>query len=48
MRGRKIGVDTSPSKIRSGEIGMEVMVKEELCKRAGMDGQVAWAFAMAR
>ncbi len=47
MGGRKIGVDTSPSSLRSGEIGIEVMVKDELFTRAGMDGQVAWAFAMA-
>ena len=43
MRGRKIGVDTSPSSCKSGEIGIEVMVKEELFTRAGMDGHVAWA-----
>jgi hypothetical protein len=47
MRGRKIGVDTSPSSCRSGEIGIEVMVKDELFTRAGMDGHVAWALAMA-
>jgi hypothetical protein len=41
-------LSSAPCKVRSGEIGMELMVKEELLKRAGMDGQVAWAFAMAR
>ena len=40
-------MDTSPSKVSSGEIGIEVMVKEELFTRAGMDGHVAWALAMA-
>ncbi len=47
MRGRKIGVDTSPSNCKSGEIGIEVMFKEELVNKAGMDGHVAWAFAIA-
>ena len=47
MRGRKIGVDTSPSSCRSGEIGIEVMFKEELFTKAGMEGHVAWALAMA-
>jgi hypothetical protein len=41
MRGRKIGVDTSPSSCKSGEIGIEVMVKEEFLIRSGMDGHVA-------
>ncbi len=43
-----MGVETSPSKERSGERGTEVMFKEQFCNREGMDGQVDWALAMSR
>jgi hypothetical protein len=47
-KGRKIGMETSPSKESSGERGIEVMFKEEFFKREGMEGQVDWALAMSK
>jgi hypothetical protein len=47
-KGRKIGVETSPSKESSGERGTEVMFKERVCNREGIEGQVDWDLAMSR
>jgi hypothetical protein len=41
-------VETSPSKESSGEMGIEVMFKEEFFEREGMEGQVDWALAISR
>ncbi len=48
IKGLKVSVETSPSRKMSGERGMEVMFKEDCCRRGGMHGQVDWALAISR
>jgi len=48
MRGRKVGVETSPRREMVGERGMAVMDKEGRVLRKGMEGQSCWAFATSR
>jgi hypothetical protein len=48
MRGRKVGVETSPRRETVGESGMAMMDKEGRALRMGMEGQFCWAFATSR